>query len=236
MSARKNAPRNTDSPSQWPANVWSTFQDALSSNLNSRGRKYFEEESVWSDLRDLPPALQNERCHNPVGAAAITVCINGHQYQRPLHRIRFLLYQKAHLTADEFQAWLTTNQQASHLCMDRVNLDGKGTTHCSNPNHMVAEDDKTNKLRQRCAGWIWIWNYDDHPGGYWYPSCTHTPPCLRFTPKSSVPTTIRCSGSISSCSSSSSSSASSSSRSDSVSSNEADELNNMDAFLDRLLS
>ena len=105
------------------------------------------------------------------------------QYQRPIHRMMHQLLER-----QEERPFLTKEQQSSHLCMDSVNLDGKGAIHCCNPQHMVVEDDKTNKSRQRCAGWIWIHPFDGHEGGYWYPTCVHEPPCLRYTPKSVIPT------------------------------------------------
>ncbi len=114
------------------------------------------------------------------------VCCEGQEYQRPLHRIKLLL----HLRATN-QAIPSSDQQASHLCMDTINVDGRGEKHCANPLHMVVESDADNKARQRCAGWIWIHSYEGNTGGYWYPSCTHNPACLRFTPKTTVPTVLR---------------------------------------------
>jgi Zinc-binding loop region of homing endonuclease len=111
------------------------------------------------------------------------ISILNQQYQRPIHRIALQLQRR-----NTNQPLLAKTQQASHLCMDDINVDGKGTKHCVNVNHMVVEDDKTNKMRQRCQGWIWIHPHDGNSGNYWYPSCVHSPPCLRYQPKSTVPT------------------------------------------------
>jgi len=99
-----------------------------------------------------------------------------------------MMHQLRQLEKDK--PFLRATEQSSHLCMDSVNTDGKGAKHCCNPDHMVVEDDQKNKARQRCAGWIWIHSFQGKEGGYWYPTCSHEPPCLRFTPKATIPTTI----------------------------------------------
>ena len=110
---------------------------------------------------------------------------DGLQYQRPIHRIMHQLSERS-----QGRPFLANEQQSSHICMDAINVDGKGAKHCCNPMHMTVEDDKTNKLRQRCQGWIWIHPYDGREGGYWYPTCLHKPQCKRFVPKDVVPTVI----------------------------------------------
>lgn len=184
---RKNSPTCTAAPSTWPDAVWEAFETRLSTNRTSKNTTYLQEAVVPND-NDLPPALQRERCLVPTGSNMIMVVVNGRQYQRPLHRMKLLLHLRSAGIADA----LDIAEQASHLCMDAVNVDGKGSKHCANPLHMVVEDDRTNKKRQRCAGWVWIHPYQDRlGGGYWYPTCIHDPPCLRYTPKALMPTLLR---------------------------------------------
>lgn len=183
---KKNSPQNTEPPHMWLDAVFQLFGERLTKNSNSKDEPYFVEAPVFGDvdIADVPPALKHVRCHNPAGSNFITLCYEKQEYKRPLHRIQFLLKIKNTKGVVPMK-----ENQASHLCMDMVNVDGIGTEHCCNPDHLVDEDDATNKLRQRCAGWIWI-----HPitaGGFWYPSCTHQPACLRFTPKSCVPTLLK---------------------------------------------
>jgi hypothetical protein len=185
---RKNKPRNTSDPKTWNEIVWKTFDLKITANLNSKGNSYYTEVSTMEQhiTDDMPPALLLEKCTIPTGSNNMTICVNDMQYQRPLHRIRFLLRIR-----QETGNVLNSDEQASHLCMDAINVNGKGEIHCNNPNHMVIEDDCTNKSRQRCAGWIWIRPYAGNPGGFWYPSCVHKPLCIRYTPKSQVPTVIQ---------------------------------------------
>lgn len=184
---RKNSPTCTAAPSTWPDAVWEAFETRLSTNRTSKNTTYLQEAAVVPDDDDLPPALRRERCLVPTGSNMIMVVVEGQQYQRPLHRMKLLLHLRGVGAADA----LDSAGQASHLCMDAVNVDGKGSKHCANPLHMAVEDDRANKKRQRCAGWVWIHPYQDRLGGYWYPTCIHDPPCLRYTPKASVPTLLR---------------------------------------------
>jgi hypothetical protein len=179
LKVRKNKPRNTDKPEKWGDAVWKAFETKINNNLTSKNRTYYE--PFVPRGVELPPVLAADPCQIPTGSNNIMVCVNDQEYQRPIHRIRMLLKARG----------LRSAQQASHLCMDAINVDGRGEKHCRNPSHMVVEDDKTNKSRQRCAGWIWIHPFQDQPGGYWYPSCVHEPQCLRFTPKTKVPTALR---------------------------------------------
>ncbi len=184
-SKKKNAPRNTENPNDWPDQVWEKFSSKLAGNVNSKGEKYYIIEKMCPQPEDAPECLRNEVCHNPRGATAITICSNGFEYQRPLHRMRFLLRLRETGQSDKSEL------QASHLCMNRINWRGRGERQCTNPDHIVPEDDVTNKSRQRCAGWIWIYPNINHQGsGYWYPSCTHSPVCLRYSPRTSVPTLL----------------------------------------------
>jgi len=180
---RKNSETCTNKPSQWPDNVWEEFERRLAKNKHRTGVYYTEIPMVADPA--APQELRDERCHNPGKSQQMMVVVDGKQYQRPLHRIRWMLKmrQQGLPVPDSID-------QASHLCPNLVNVDGKGSKHCSNPNHMVLEGDKTNKQRQRCAGWIWIRRYKNNPGDFWYPTCTHSPPCLRYTPKTVVPSTI----------------------------------------------
>lgn len=183
---RKNKPRNISCPSTWSDDVWKQFELMLTANQTSKGGTYYTEVPTGKHAPDeMPPALLWERCHIPTGSVNMMVCVEDMEYQRPLHRIQFLLK-----TRRETGIVLNNERQASHLCMDAINVDGKGASHCCNPAHMVDEDDRTNKSRQRCAGWIWIRPYAGNPGGFWYPSCVHNPPCIRYTPKSQMPTLI----------------------------------------------
>ena len=115
-----------------------------------------------------------------------SVVVDGMQYQRPMHRI--LLYLQRQQDGYPIPKF---GEQASHLCMDAINTDGRGEKHCVRPEHMVVEDDQTNKLRRNCAGWIWIWPTEGNPGNFWYPTCTHDPPCLRYTDRSNIPTELQ---------------------------------------------
>jgi len=184
-SSRANSPRNTQTPAEWPADVWQAFSNRMCANRTSQGQPYYTRVAMCPPNVDAPEALRSVECDNPFGAAQVTICCNGQQYQRPLHRIRFLLKMRLLGQIPDSQ------EQASHLCMNMVNSDGRGAQQCCNPDHMIVEDDATNKSRQRCAGWIWIHAFAGHAGGYWYPTCVHAPPCLRYTLKSIVPSQIR---------------------------------------------
>ena len=163
--------------------ILNIFKDKLETNRNSNGDSYYTVQEV--DITQ-PPALQNSVCHYPTKSNQLMVAFEGTQYQRPIHRLSLQLDR--HSKGLEF---LSKTEQASHLCMDNINLDGKGNKHCVNVAHMVVETDKANKERQRCPGWIWIHDYQGNPGGYWYPSCIHSPPCLRYQPKELLPTHFR---------------------------------------------
>lgn len=185
--ARKNSPRNKDTPDKWPEAVWRKFKANLDANRHRNGT-YYSVVPTFPELTtdaNAPPQIRSEQCHNPTKSNQMMVNVDGKEYQRPLHRIRLYLRLR-----QQGVAVPKSEDQASHLCSDAINVSGTGSKHCSNPDHMVIEDDKTNKLRQRCAGWIWIHPYQSHPGGYWYPSCIHSPPCLRYTPKSITPTLV----------------------------------------------
>lgn len=183
---RKNSARCTDNPYDWPAAVWELFEKKMEQNKTSKSKPYFVTAPLCPLPEIVPPALSAEQCHNPAGSNNVMVCYNGKEYQRPLHRIRFLLkIRKEGQLPNE-----SKSMQASHLCPDDVNVDGKGAKHCCNPDHMVAEDDKTNKSRQRCAGWVWIHPHRGNDNGFWYPSCIHNPPCLRFVPKNLRPSQL----------------------------------------------
>lgn len=175
-----------DSPDIWPEAVWDLFERRLAKIINSNGLPYYTSAQLLSNIENGPPLLHNEQCHIPYGPNMIMVCYQHRQYQRPIHRIRFLLDLRGKIitSADRIRI------QASHLCCDEINMDGKGSKHCSNPNHMVPEDDKTNKSRQRCAGWIYVRPFQGKPGNFWYPTCVHDPPCLRYTPSTQVPSYI----------------------------------------------
>lgn len=182
MSKVKNNNRCTEPPSKWPESVW-TARNKLKANLNSKGTHYLHSVPIGTSCNCIPPALKHESCLYPTGSAAITIVVDRMQYQRPLHRIVLLLHSK-----DAGLDILDSEQQASHPCMNLINKDGRGYRQCANPFHMVIEDDRTNKSRQRCAGWIWIHSFQGIQGGYWYPACIHKPCCLRYTDKDSVPT------------------------------------------------
>jgi Zinc-binding loop region of homing endonuclease len=179
--SKKNKPRGPSDPAEWPVNVWDTFQRKLEANVSSAKKPYFE---VFTPQGELPPALQHDPCHHPSGSSSMTVNLNDFEYQRPLHRIRHLLQQR------QKGKILTTEEQSSHLCMDFANEDGRGTKHCCNPEHLAVEDDKKNKERQRCAGWVFVHPYKANPGNFWYPTCTHQPPCKRYTPKEKKPSQL----------------------------------------------
>jgi len=183
-SQRKNSPRSKEKPSQWSKAVWDTFTTRLQRNKNSKGKAYYNEVPMTADP-NAPPELRNERCHNPAGSQMMMVSVGGKEYQRPLHRLRQYIALRA-----AGQPLPDTLDQSSHLCQNLANVGGTGQKQCSNPDHIVLEDDRTNKSRQRCAGWVWILPRGNNPGNFWYPTCTHSPPCLRFTPKTTVPTTI----------------------------------------------
>jgi hypothetical protein len=182
---RKNKPKGTSNPVEWKDSVWNAFSTRLESNTNSKGDTYYTTTPMTNTTADAPPCLVDEECWNPSNSPRITVCVDDRQYQMAMHRIMLLLRLRS-----EGRPLPTTREQASHICADAINTDGRGATHCCNPDHMVIEDDKTNKSRQRCAGWIWIHKYNDHIGGYWYPSCTHNPPCKTYTPKHAIPTIL----------------------------------------------
>jgi len=184
QSLRKNSPRSTEKPSQWSNTVWDTFTSRLIRNRNSKGKPYYNEVPMTGDV-NAPPELRNERCHNPAGSQMMMVSIGGKEYQRPLHRLRQYLSLRA-----AGQPLPDSLDQSSHLCQNLANVGGTGQKQCCNPDHMVLEDDRTNKSRQRCAGWVWILPQSGNPGNFWYPTCTHSPPCLRYTPITTVPTTI----------------------------------------------
>ena len=185
-ATRKNKPRATARPHEWPDAVWQKLDLLLEQrNRNSQGNPYWVERDMVPDAA-LPPALEDDRCHNPFKSARVTVCYKDRQYQIALHRARlFLRLRRNGLPLP------CTKTQASHLCMDMINTDGKGNTHCCNPDHQSCESDGENKDRQRCAGWIWVHTHRDNPGGFWYPTCLHKPPCKRFTPKDMKPTELR---------------------------------------------
>jgi hypothetical protein len=182
---RKNSPRNIEPISNWNETVLDVFEEKLTKNINSKNEPYYVKTSLCG-VDQSPPALIEEMCFNPAGANCITICFEGQQYQRPLHRIMKILNLRkyGHKVPEK-------EEQCSHICQNRVNIDGKGTRQCCNPNHIVIEDDLTNKSRQRCAGWIWIHPFDKHIGGYWYPTCSHQPPCLRFSPITNIPTQLK---------------------------------------------
>jgi len=184
QSQRKNSPRSKDNPSQWSKAVWDTFSSRLIRNKNSKGKPYYNEVPMTADP-NAPPELRNERCHNPAGSQMMMVSVGGKEYQRPLHRLRQYIALRA-----AGQPLPDSLDQSSHLCQNLANVGGTGQKQCSNPDHMVLEDDRTNKSRQRCAGWIWVLPRGGNPGNFWYPTCAHSPPCLRFTPMTTVPTTI----------------------------------------------
>jgi len=180
---RKNSETCTNKPSQWPDKVWKEFEGRLAKNQHRSGT-YYTEVPMITD-QEAPQELLNERCHNPTKSQQMMVAVDGKQYQRPLHRIRLMLKMRQQgLPVPD------SVDQASHLCPNLVNVDGKGSKHCCNPNHIVLEGDKLNKSRQRCAGWVWVRQYKNNPGRFWYPTCTHSPPCLRYTPKTVVPSTL----------------------------------------------
>lgn len=180
---RRNSPDNRAPMEEWPVGALEMFRTRLAANKSTTGQPYYCLERM-SDA-ELPPALEDQRCFNPCGSHTITLCYERRQYQRPLHRMMHQLHELRH-----GRPLLQKEQQSSHICMDAVNVGGRGQRHCCNPDHMVVETDQENKDRQRCAGWIWIQPFAGHEGGYWYPACVHEPPCLRFTPKARVPTVI----------------------------------------------
>jgi hypothetical protein len=153
-------------------------------NQNAKGKPYYNEVPMTGDP-NAPPELRNERCHNPAGSQMMMVSVGGKEYQRPLHRLRQYIALRA-----AGQPLPDSLDQSSHLCQNLANVGGTGQKQCCNPDHMVLEDDRTNKTRQRCAGWVWVLPRGGNPGNFWYPTCTHSPPCLRFTPMTTIPTTI----------------------------------------------
>jgi len=178
---RKNSPVCTEPFADWPMAVKTRLKEMIETNRNSKGAPYL----VMVPFRDAPPALAAEQCWNPARASKVTVCHAGVQYQRPLHKVAMWIAD------DKAGRTEPANVQASHLCPDDVNVDGKGEKHCCNPAHMCWESDIANKSRQRCAGWIWVHQVDrPRAEGHWFPSCTHVPPCLTFTPKGEVPTLL----------------------------------------------
>lgn len=184
IKVRKNSPRNTGDVNEWPDEVFDLFNERLSKNISSIKTPYFEEVPMILN-GDGPEKLSKEKCHNPTGCNFITVCFDKKQYQRPIHRM--VMYLKARAMGIPLPK---SSDQASHLCMNKVNVGGKGEVQCCNPNHMVFEKDTINKDRRNCPGWLWINPYLDNPGNFWYPACTHKPPCLRYTPKSVIPTEL----------------------------------------------
>jgi len=178
---KKNSPRTSDTPDRWPRAVWALLRKRLVENKNSKGETYYSEVPTIDDA-EAPPAILAEMCHPATKSTRITVCYNSVEYSLAIHRARFMLQEQ-----EKTGVLPSTGVQASHLCPDSTNIDGRGTFHCTNPLHIVAEDDKTNKGRQRCLGWVWIHPHDGHKGDYWYPTCVHDPPCIRYREKDILP-------------------------------------------------
>lgn len=167
----------------WPPQVWELFRAKLQKNLNQKNQPYYKKVPLIPQGEDGPPALKDEKCFVTLGSPSITVTYQGIEYQRRIHRLFFILAQ-----IDAGRGVPSNKVQASHLCPDEINEDGRGIRHCCNPDHMTAENDTRNKSRQRCCGWIWIFSYEGRRGGYWYPQCIHRgKPCLRYT-KPTIPT------------------------------------------------
>jgi len=184
---KKNSPTNTEEPSTWDSEVWEEFRKKLLTNRNRDNQPYYRNVRSFTECEhDIPPALRNALCHHPNKSTAITVVVKGQQYQRPLHRVRFML--KAQRETGKIPK---AHEQASHLCPDSINIGGKGGNHCCNPNHMVQENDAQNKSRQNCPGWIWLHEFEGQAGNRWYPACQHEPPCLVYTKKTQVPFHVR---------------------------------------------
>jgi len=179
---KRNSPNNRLPVSEWPTEVFALFKSKLEANRNRDGNPYYVKQSHPNP--DLGPGvLAAEQCWVPYKSSFMTVCFEKQQYQRPLHRIAKLLQLLDDGTA--VADLPGPAQQCSHLCMDSVNVDGRGARHCLNPRHMTLENDRANKARQRCVGWLYV---SQAPHGFWHQSCSHVPPCLRFTAKPVSPT------------------------------------------------
>jgi len=172
---RANKPTCTNPVADWPSEVLDLFKSRLEQNINRNSQPYFHKVSLGEGA---PPTLAQEECWNPAGSSTMMVCHGDYQYQRPLHRLTLLLKLR-----DDGHSLKGINEedQASHLCPDAINDDKRGDKHCCNPHHMVLEDDKTNKSRQRCPGWLWIEPRDGNPGDFWYNACKHQPKCKVYT-------------------------------------------------------
>jgi len=177
---KKNSPRNTEAPSTWCEEVWTTFQKRLDKNLNNKGKPYIAPHRE----PDTPEFITS--CMYPPKSTAMTVIAAGMEHQRPIHRIQMMLKARK-----EGQS-LTKADQCSHICMDPLNPTGNGPKYCCNIDHMVIEPDQENKDRQRCPGWMWIHSFNGNDGDFWYPACQHNPPCMhRYTPKAKIPTIVQ---------------------------------------------
>lgn len=120
-NSKKNSPTNHDDISQWPIEVLKLFQSKLKYNKTSKNSSYTTAQAIDENQ---PPELQKSVCVYPTKSNQLMVVYEGQQYQRPIHRLVLQLdrYSKG-------LNFLSKTEQASHLCMDSVNLDGKGNTH-----------------------------------------------------------------------------------------------------------
>jgi len=191
---KKNSPATKLTPNNWPKEVWDSIQSKLEKNLNSNGTPYYKEFSEPGK-----PDFIDE-CFHPSGSERIrTSCLspdekdsndpsdNGiREFAVAMHRaMKFIEARKQGKDISK----LTSSMQCSHICLNSINVTGSSAKNCCNPTHMLWEDDKTNKTRQRCLGWIWIYPniHNNNPGNFWYPVCMHDPMCKRWTPKTKMP-------------------------------------------------
>jgi len=189
---KKNSPATKLKPNEWPKEVWESIQAKLEKNQNSKGSPYHKKFMEPGK----PDFLEMDECIHPSGSERImTTCPsptekdsknssdNGiREFSVAIHRaMKFIEARKQ----GKDISTLDSSKQCSHLCLNSVNVTGSMAKNCCNPTHMLWEDDKTNKTRQRCPGWIWIYpnKHNNNPGDFWYPACTHNPACKRWTPK-----------------------------------------------------
>lgn len=84
-------------------------------------------------------------------------------------RTEYYIHHLALIAANRQQdlQGVSEGKQVSHLCHNRT---------CFQPDHLVVEDAKVNRERNKCQGWTWITcpcgcNYKFNP-------CTHSPQCI----------------------------------------------------------
>ena len=169
--AKKNKETNRKDCSTWPESVWNGFSSKIELNQNSKGASYYT-------VQPVPLALVKSPCHYPTGSNQIMISTLNQQFQRPLHRLMIQLDRRS-----KNLPVLTKIQQASHLCMDGINEDGKGSKNCVNVNHIVVATRQTSldNAAQDGSGFNPLMITLET-------TCTHSPPCPRYQTKATIPT------------------------------------------------